>query len=205
MWEACYRHPSLESIPVSVSACLFATLFCVSVLVLKFILGVCARALPLLLDTACWGPGGHAEASPSPPPLPPPPLAGGWPWQGLTESWPGGGSMEIHASPLSQPTEPTHSVCAGVLMLGQTHARTHTCMHIYKTSGGPWASRCPYASFLCFSFLLDFSRSLLLDFLSCHLLFHFLFIMSSLSYSIGGFNTFPSSLIAMEHSESLRR
>lgn len=52
--------------------------------------------------------GGHAEASPSPPPLPPPgrrlTLAG--PDREL--AWRG-----IHGAP-RQPTEPTHSVCAGV-------------------------------------------------------------------------------------------
>lgn len=36
----------------------------------------------------------------------------------------------IHGAP-RQPTEPTHSVCAGVRMPGQTHTHTHAyaCMH----------------------------------------------------------------------------
>lgn len=57
-----------------------------------------------------------------------------------------------HGAP-RQPTEPAHSVCAGVATPGQTQlARTHTCAqtptrphHRHPT---PRASRCPYARFL---------------------------------------------------------
>lgn len=67
----------------------------------------------------------------------------------------------IHGAP-RQPTEPTHSVCAGVQTPGQTHAhkqQTHTrtctnthmlaCMHNQQTREGPRASRCPNAPYLC--------------------------------------------------------
>lgn len=70
-----------------------------------------------------WVPGGHVEASPYPPPLLPPthPPAGCWPWQGLTESCPGGGSTELHSSPLSQPTQSVQ-----VYWRLDKHTHTHT-------------------------------------------------------------------------------
>lgn len=177
--------------------CDFLVCVCIGVKVHSRSVCMCARALRLLLDTACWGPGGHAVASPSPPPLPP--LAGGWPWQGLTESWPGGGSTELHASPLSQPTEPTHSVCAGVLTPGQTHC-THTYTHACtatRPGEAPWASRCPNAPFLCFTFLLDYSWSLFLSLFFIHFLSpfhcHYLFLASAVLPAL-------SLLTAMTHS-----
>lgn len=98
---------------------------------LKFILEVrvCARPLRLLLDTACW----VVVMLKRPPPRPRShPLAGGWPWQGLTESWPGGGSTELHASPLSQPTQSVQ-----VYRRLDKHTRTHTRDYRHYTRGGP--------------------------------------------------------------------
>lgn len=74
------------------------------------------------------------------PPTPTHPLADSWPWQGLTENWPGGGSTEIHASPLSQPTQSVQ-VCKRLdkhMHTNSTHTyaeNTHTRLHECITSG----------------------------------------------------------------------
>ena len=174
--------PLLECLPVSISACLLITLECVCLCIGVKVhpRSVCARecvwkrkkALRLLLNTSCWGPGDHIEASPFPAPANAP-LAGGWPWQGLTESWPGGGSMELHASPLSQPTQ-------SVQVYWRLDKHTHTRTHTYISTGpaeAPWACRCPYAPFLCITFLPDFFFSCWFSFLSFCLFLIFICIL----------------------------